>query len=111
MLSTETQALGLQPERSGLHKIYRYGLYAYKRLRVHSPEKAHVFTPRSFIHVIANKTLGRVDPLVGRLRFILQYPQGLKHYLRPAGACLASRSALVPPHLQGRVAVNRAIIP
>lgn len=82
MLSTETQALGLQPERSGLHKIYRYGLYAYKRLRVHSPEKAHVFTPRSFIHVIANKTLGRVDPLVGRLRFFLQYPQGLKHYLR-----------------------------
>jgi hypothetical protein len=64
-----------------------------------------------FFHVIEDKTLGRVDPLMGRSPFSLQYPQGLKHSVRSTGERLASRSALVPPHLQGSVAVSRAIIP
>ena len=61
-------------------------------------------------HVIEDKTLARVEPLMVRFRFFLQW-RGLKHFIRPAGERLASRSALVPPHLQGSVAVSRAIIP
>ena len=65
---------------------------------------------RLFLHIIEDKALARVDPLMERFRFFLQW-RGLKHFIRPPGEPLASRSALIPPHLQGSVAVSRAIIP
>ena len=97
------EAPGFQTARSELYRIYWDPLYAYKSLGDRSAKKGNVLTRGFFSRMIEDKRVGRVDPSM--------HSRALNHYVRPADARLASRSAFVPPHLQGSVAVTRAMIP
>ena len=67
LLSAQSQAPGYQAALGELYRIYWYPLYAYIRRRGHTPEEAQDLTQGFFLHLLEHKTLGRADPLKGKV--------------------------------------------
>src|SRR4029077_15647367 len=102
LLSTETRPPVFRPR--GVDSTEFIGIrFTPINLSEIAPLKKQCFDARFFFRMIEDKTVGRVDPSM--------HSRALNHCVRLAGARLAPRSALFPPHLQGSVPVTRAMIP